>query len=665
MFKRVLVANRGEIACRVIRTLKRLGIHSIAIASDTDMGALHTRIADECHNLGANEAKDSYLSIDKIIAIAKHSRAEAIHPGYGFLSENAEFARAVKAAGIKFIGPAAEAIELMGDKVRAKEFASKYKMPLVPGISVDLSDNESIKSSLTKIKKFGDKVGFPLIIKAAAGGGGRGMRKVNKAEELAELLDSASREAKSFFKDGRVFVEKMLVKARHIEVQAFGDQHNNAIHLFTRDCTMQRRHQKVIEEAPAAKLNAQQTIIFDEMQQLSIHLLKAAKYEGAGTVEFLLTDDGEFYFLEVNSRLQVEHPVTEEITGVDLVELQLKIAQGLNLERFLIDLNLPEAPGHALELRLLAESPEENFISCSGQIELLDFGKLPPQARVESGYKSGDSVPHFYDSLIAKLVIHRSSRALAIRDLLAWLERIKVTGIKTNLGYLIRLLNSSEYQAFSHDINLAESLLPSSAEQKVIDSRIAGLALLYEILHDNTNYPCWSLSKISSYTQGSFLINNRKVQIRVEALGRDKYRLTSDGVTELIDSASIDPGSEKSLSYLFQGQQLHFTLVRGKTALWAKSEHGIFEVTKYSPTLKSKSSATEGSTQELVAPFPGKVIAIKCKSGDAVASGASLLVLESMKMEHAIKCLHAGTVKELKCKVGDSVQAKQILAVIN
>jgi acetyl-CoA carboxylase biotin carboxylase subunit len=427
MFSKILIANRGEIACRIIKTCKKLGIKSVAVYSDADSTSMHAKLADEAYHLGASEAKDSYLNIDKLIKACKDTGAQAVHPGYGFLSENAEFARALAKANITFIGPKPETIELMGDKVKAKEFAQKCNAPLIPGIEDE-----------TKIQDFIKTNGLPVLIKAAAGGGGRGMRKIYAETELAEAIKGAKREAETFFKDGRIFVEKLIENGRHIEVQMFGDTHGNAIHLSDRDCTAQRRHQKVLEEAPSFFVPAP---IRAEILKTAVALCKGSGYVGAGTAEFLLAPDGKFYFLEVNSRLQVEHPATELVTGLDLVELQIKVAAGIPISG---QNYFPKL--FALECRINAEDPGNGFRPSPGKITNLH---LPGGhgVRIDSHVYSGYTIPPNYDSMIAKVIVSGQSREEVLLRMKRALQEFVIEGIKTTIPFHIKLMDDPGFKS--------------------------------------------------------------------------------------------------------------------------------------------------------------------------------------------------------------------------
>ncbi len=419
--KKILVANRGEIALRVMRTAKRMGIKTVAVYSEADRHAPHVRFADEAFCIGPAPSSESYLLGDKIIRIAKENGVDGIHPGYGFLSENAGFVEAVQAAGITFIGPDSHAVRVMGSKLAAKEAVKDFDIPMVPGTDKAIQDIEEAKSIAASI-------GFPILIKASAGGGGKGMRVVREEGELQEQLERAVSEATSAFGDGSVFIEKFVENPRHIEIQILADKHGNTLHLFERECSVQRRHQKVIEEAPSALLTDE---VRAKMGQAAVDVAKSVDYVGAGTVEFLADDDLNFYFLEMNTRLQVEHPVTEMITGLDLVEQQIKIARGEKLSFAQEDLSIT---GHSIELRVYAEDPHENFMPSTGNLSVY----IPPVGegiRLDDGYEQGMDIPVYYDPMIAKLVVHADNRAAAVDKMLEALEQYRIEGIKTTLPF--------------------------------------------------------------------------------------------------------------------------------------------------------------------------------------------------------------------------------------
>jgi acetyl-CoA carboxylase, biotin carboxylase subunit len=418
---KLLIANRGEIALRIMRSAKEMGIQTVAVFSEIDRNAMHVRFADEAYHIGPAPSSESYLRMDKIIDVAKKSGADAIHPGYGFLSENEDFAALVKKEGLIFVGPSAESMEIMGSKLAAKEAVSKFNVPLVPGTSTPITD-------IDEAKAIAEKIGYPILIKASAGGGGKGMRVVENEKEFQNQMERAVSEATSAFGDGAVFIEKYIAKPRHIEFQIFGDQHGNVVHLFERECSIQRRHQKVVEEAPSAVLTPE---LRKKMGEAAVNAAKAAKYFNAGTIEFILDEDMSFYFLEMNTRLQVEHPVTEMITGLDLVKLQIKIAEGEKLPFKQEDLKIQ---GHSIEVRVCAEDPANNFLPDIGTLQTYRI----PQGhgvRVDGGFEEGMKIPVQYDPLLAKLVVHAETRELAMDKMKRAIEDFEISGVETTLGF--------------------------------------------------------------------------------------------------------------------------------------------------------------------------------------------------------------------------------------
>ena len=470
--KKILIANRGEIAIRVMRTAGKMGIKTVAVYSTVDQNAPHTRYADEAIFVGEAPSSESYLQMDKIIQAAKDTGADGIHPGYGFLSENAEFCNKVTDAGIKFIGPNPHAIEIMGSKLAAKDAVKGYDIPMVPGIDKAIEDPE-------KAKEIAKEIGFPILIKASAGGGGKGMRIVNNAEELPEQMNRAISEAKSAFGDGSVFIEKYVTKPRHIEIQVMADGHGNIIHLFERECSVQRRHQKVVEEAPSTVLTPE---LREKMGQAAVDVARACNYEGAGTVEFLLDGDLNFYFLEMNTRLQVEHPVTEMITGIDLVEQQIRVARGEHLSFDQDDLKID---GHAIELRVYAEDPARDFLPDIGTLEKY---KIPSGdgVRVDDAYEEGDDIPIYYDPMIAKLVAYGSDREQAMQRLSKAINEYKIDGIETTLGFGQFVMNHQAFRSGNFDTHFVKQYFTPEALKNEEEEDAAALIALKFYLDQKT-----------------------------------------------------------------------------------------------------------------------------------------------------------------------------------
>lgn len=470
--QKILVANRGEIALRVMRSAREMGIATVAVYSEADRKALHTRFADEAVFIGPPPSAESYLRIDKIIAAAKQTNADAIHPGYGFLSENKVFAQKVREAGIIFIGPSPESIELMGSKLAAKEAVAKFNVPLVPGTSEPIDD-------IPNAKKIAAEIGYPVLIKASAGGGGKGMRVVEDEASFEEQMERAISEAKSAFGDGSVFIEKFVSSPRHIEFQIFGDQHGNTIHLFERECSIQRRHQKVIEEAPSALLTPE---LRKSMGEAAINVARSCGYYGAGTVEFIMDEKKNFYFLEMNTRLQVEHPVTEEITGLDLVKLQIQIAQG---EKIPFKQEALRINGHAIEVRVYAEDPANNFLPDIGTLQTYSR----PQGhgiRVDDGFEQGMSIPFYYDPMIAKMICHAASREDAIQKMIRAIEDYEITGIETTLGFCKFVMEHEAFRSGNFDTKFVEKYFKPEVLQTegTLDEQQLAAVLAVTVMQD-------------------------------------------------------------------------------------------------------------------------------------------------------------------------------------
>ncbi|MBL7858294.1 MAG: acetyl-CoA carboxylase biotin carboxylase subunit [Cyclobacteriaceae bacterium] len=468
--KKIVVANRGEIALRVMRSAREMGIETVAVYSEADRGSLHVRYADEAVCIGPPPSSESYLQIDKIIDAALQTKADAIHPGYGFLSENEDFASRVEAEGLLFIGPSAGAIELMGSKLAAKAAVAKFNVPLVPGTSEPITN-------VVKAKKIAAEIGYPILIKASAGGGGKGMRVVDDETSFQEQMERAVSEATSAFGDGSVFIEKYITKPRHIEFQIFGDKHGNVVHLFERECSIQRRHQKVVEEAPSSILTPEKR---EAMGQAAINVAKACGYYGAGTVEFILDEDLRFYFLEMNTRLQVEHPVTEQITGIDLVKLQIQVAEGEKLPFEQGDLKIN---GHAVEIRVYAEDPSNNFLPDIGNLKTY----RRPQGngiRVDDGFEQGMDIPFYYDPMIAKLICHAETRSDAIEKMIRAIDEYEITGLETTLGFCRFVMRHDAFRSGKFDTRFVENyftpavLLPTAVPEEERIAAALGALLL-------------------------------------------------------------------------------------------------------------------------------------------------------------------------------------------
>lgn len=668
--KRILVANRGEIACRIIKTCRKLGIETVAVYSDADENALHRELADYSVHIGESEAKASYLNINKILAAVKASKADAVHPGYGFLSENPEFAAALEKKKITFIGPSSKVIADMGDKIAAKEIARKAGAPLLPSIEVEPADAAGAALA-PKIENFVKKVGLPVIIKARAGGGGRGMRRVHKRADLLAALHSAEREAQAFFNDGRLFIEKLVERARHIEVQIIGDSKGSIIVVGDRDCSMQRRHQKIIEEAPAPNLS--------DKTRAAIHkaardICKKAGYTGAGTVEFLLGQKNDFYFLEVNSRLQVEHPVTEAVTGLDLVELQIAAAKGESLKAL-----KPQTTGHAIEIRICAEAPEENFRAATGVLEDFSLEELEEDLniRVDTGFRAGDAVSHYYDSLLAKVIASGQSRTEAISRAEEALGACSISGVASNIGYALRLMRSEEFWSASHHIQLAESLLPGKSELAELGIMFAGLLQIAQISGKSADSPWMSAAgfRVHGTAQNLSAWNfcGATVHAGLKTLGRDRFEVFSpekpsirSGEIAVLSNDSSPDGTRGILAFTRGDSEESFAFSSlSKDRYWINSSFGSYELRPSDYKLKAGKAAAALESEALASPLPGKVIAVKVRKGERVAEGAPLLVLESMKMEHIIKAPRDGAVVDVLKGLGDIIESNSPLVVLD
>lgn len=641
MFKSLLIANRGEIACRIAQTCKQLGIRSIAVYSDADAQAPHVRLCDDAVYIGDSESKASYLNIEAILEAAKDSGAEAIHPGYGFLSENAAFAEAVEKAKIRFIGPSPKTITQMGDKIQAKELAKSVHVPTVPGVTI--KDPQKIDG-----KSIVKELGLPLLIKAAGGGGGRGMRIVRSEEEFSDAIMSASREAMSFFGNSEVFIEKLVEGARHIEVQIMGCSSGHVMHFGTRDCTMQRNHQKVIEEAPASLIS---DALRERLHQSAVDICKAAGYQNAGTVEFLVKGD-DFYFLEVNSRLQVEHPVTEAIYGIDLVEIQLRVATGETLDKIVKQSIIPV--GHAIQARICSESPRRDFQADTGMI--VDW-KMPVQnVRVDSGCAEGTIISHYYDSLIAKLIVHRHTRESAISATRSALADTVITGVETNIEFLQALLGDQSFIEGVHHTKTAHTILESMKQDPT-----STLPLIAHAIIQQNN---------ASLSYDGFRIHGTQGQKYSAVINGDTFTRTlvflpDNTIYSMEDDQVIQ--YEKRLSAVIltiNDQRCLFNIFPAGKTIWLTGSLGVFSVTPSFPKLRAGQAIGGSDTIEIKCPLPGKILTVGVKKGDSLKEGATLAVIESMKMEHSISSPGAYTVDEVNAVSGSSVQRDAILFVL-
>ncbi|MCX4762335.1 acetyl/propionyl/methylcrotonyl-CoA carboxylase subunit alpha [Streptomyces sp. NBC_01275] len=638
MFDTVLVANRGEIAVRVIRTLRSLGVRSVAVFSDADADARHVREADTAVRIGPAPAAESYLSVERLLEAAARTGAQAVHPGYGFLAENAGFARACADAGLVFIGPPADAISLMGDKIRAKETVEAAGVPVVPGSS---------GSGLTdaQLADAAQEIGVPVLLKPSAGGGGKGMRLVRDVSLLADEIAAARREARASFGDDTLLVERWIDRPRHIEIQVLADGHGNVVHLGERECSLQRRHQKVVEEAPSVLLDEATRA---SMGEAAVQAARSCGYAGAGTVEFIVPggDPSSYYFMEMNTRLQVEHPVTELVTGLDLVEWQLRVAAGEALSFGQEGVRLT---GHAVEARICAEDPARGFLPSGGAVLRL-YEPQGDGVRTDSGLSEGAEVGSLYDPMLSKVIAYGPDRETALRKLRAALAETVTLGVQTNAGFLRRLLAHPAVVAGELDTGLVErvvdELVTTDVPEEVYE---AAAAVRLEALRpregegwvDPFDVPSgWRLGG----TPKSVAFPLR-VQDPVEYRPRGTHTVTPDRVTVTLD------GVVHTFAALPDGT-------------WLGRDGDAWHVRDHDPVAASLSGAVHAGTDSLTAPMPGTVTVVKVAVGDEVAAGQSLLVVEAMKMEHVISAPHAGTVAELDVKPGTTVAMDQVLAVI-
>jgi 3-methylcrotonyl-CoA carboxylase alpha subunit len=646
VFAKILIANRGEIACRVIRTARRMGIRTVAIYAGPDAEGLHVKLADEARRI------EGYLDSEAIIAAARDSGAQAIHPGYGFLAENEDFAAACRKAGIVFIGPSPEAIAAMGDKAAAKRLMEKAGVPLVPGYHGEAQDPGLLEKQAARI-------GFPVLIKPSAGGGGKGMRIVTDKAQFASSLEGARREAKSSFGDDRVLVERYLERPRHIEMQVFGDTKGNVVHLFERDCSVQRRHQKVLEEAPAPGMTRERR---REMGEAAVAAAKAIGYHGAGTVEFIAEQDGRFYFMEMNTRLQVEHPVTEMITGLDLVEWQLRVAAGEALPLLQQDLKFD---GHAIEARIYAEDPERGFLPATGKLIHVAFPEQSKEVRVDTGVEAGGAITPWYDPMIAKLIVRGADRSAALARLAQALREVEIAGVTTNVAFLQRLAGSRAFAQAELDTGLIERNREELLSQaKPVAKDLLAAAAFAELAEEE-----------------------RAARERAQRSGDpyspwhsvDGWRLNEESHHDFV---FVDGGHAHPVRVIFRERDLRIAIGSGEFALGGEQLAGdrllmrldgrafraravregddwhIFSAGEYRClALRQPLQGADADTRagSLAAPMPGKIIQVLTKAGLKVRKGEPLLILEAMKMEHTITAPADGVIKEVHYATGEQV----------
>ena len=656
MFGKLLIANRGEIAVRIARTARRMGIATAAIYSDADRAALHVRVADEAFRIGAAPASKSYLNADAIIAVAKHCGAEAIHPGYGFLSENPDFAEAVGRAGLTFIGPPATAIRAMGLKDQAKILMQMAGVPVVPGYNGENQDPRHLFDEAARI-------GYPVLIKPVAGGGGKGMHRVGDPVHFAEALASARREAASSFGDDRVLIEKFLGQARHIEIQIFADHHGNIVHLFERDCSLQRRHQKVIEEAPAPGMTAE---LRAAMGSAAVEAARAVVYVGAGTVEFIAdVADGlradRFYFMEMNTRLQVEHPVTEMITGVDLVEWQLRVANGEPLALHQTDIAIS---GHAIEARLYAEDPARNFQPQTGLLSHLQFPQQE-DIRIDTGFSRGDTITPHYDPMIAKLIAHGPTRAVALHRLGAAIAETRIGGCRNNLAFLNRLLRDPAFVSGGVDTGFIERHITHLAKSGEPPMEAIAAALLHACGHLSrpansspfntlTGFRLWHGDTLRS----SFEVGGVLLEASLKFSGNTQFEVLQSGHSLQFSLLDFDG---TALRLVANGCIARLTFFHHDGVLTISMGGTIHEFTQPD---SAAAVGEEDASGMVIAPMPGLVNTVSVKPGDLVTKGDTIAVTEAMKMEFTLNAPRTGRIAAVHAAAGDQVEEGAVIATI-
>ena len=637
MFEKILIANRGEIACRIMDTARRKGIKTVAVYSEADANARHVRLADEAHEIGGSQAKDSYLKSQVIIEIAKKSGAEAIHPGYGFLSENEQFASDCEAADIRFIGPTANSIRLMGLKDQAKIAMEKAGVPVVPGYDGEKQDADFLS-------KKADDIGYPLLIKAVAGGGGKGMRLVENSDQFIEALASAKREAKSAFGNDNVLLEKYIRRARHIEVQVFADMVGNAVYMHERDCSLQRRHQKIVEEAPAPDLSEDMRF---EIGETATRAAKAIKYRGAGTIEFIVDvenglKDAPFYFMEMNTRLQVEHPVTELITGLDLVEWQIRVAAGERLPLKQDDIKLK---GHAFEVRLYAEDPANDFLPQTGTLHHFSYPAPDTNFRLDTGVEEADDVSIYYDPMVAKLIVWGQNRGEALRHMRRVIKGTAIAGVRTNLEFLYNIFNHEAFTVADFDTGFIEKHSDALTERlKAVPAQILVLASLSELTPHIKGDDVWD------WADGWQLNLNLTVNLTFSAYGATydvAITYLKDGFKVSIDDQRYHVKLLKTtgddLNLLIDGKKVAGKVIKQDQELTVFCDGKISYLHHFIPG--TDKSSDDDKSGIVITPMPGKISQLYVENGEVVDRGQALLVLEAMKMEHTIKAPRCGIVE--------------------
>ena len=661
MFNKILIANRGEIACRIIKTAKQMGVLTVAVYSDADKDSLHVHMADEAVYIGPSPSRESYLLGDKVIAAAKQTGAQAIHPGYGFLSENADFCRNCAAENITFIGPPVGAIEAMGSKSAAKNIMEKAEVPLVPGYHGE-------DQSRDIIKKAADDMGYPVLLKATAGGGGKGMRQVWSEAEFDEGLEAAKRESMSSFGDDTMLVEKYLTQPRHVEIQVFCDNHDNAVYLFERDCSVQRRHQKVIEEAPAFSMSEE---LRAQMGESAIKSAQAIGYQGAGTVEFLLDIDGSFYFMEMNTRLQVEHPVTEMISGQDLVEWQLRVAAGENLPKTQEQLVLN---GHAFEARIYAEDADNDFLPATGKLTLLKTPIESENVRIDTGVRQGDEVSVYYDPMIAKLIVWDENREKALQRLAKALSEYRINGVTTNIDFLYNLATSKPFVEADIDTGFIEKNndLIFHNNEKQLENELPIAALFLVLSKENkakqqaqkSNDPnspwhitdAWRSNEANLHTL--ILAHNDieyAVTVEQKRKGNDAYYSINVNGEQFDCQGEIlsTPLNDDTIVATINGHRSQTTFNHFENTISLYRTNGVFNFTNILPDCGQHEG--EDNHGGLTAPMNGTMVGVLVEAGQQVTKNQPLVIMEAMKMEHTIKAPSDGTIDEVYFKEGDMV----------
>lgn len=660
MFTKILIANRGEIACRVIRTCRRLGIRTVAVYSEADADAQHARLADEAWPIGGPRPQDSYLRGETIIDVAKKSGAQAIHPGYGFLSENADFAEAVEAAGLIFIGPKAASMRKMGSKAGAKQLMDARGVPVVPGYTGENQDPAHLQAEA-------DRVGYPLMIKAAHGGGGKGMRIVRAAGEFAAALESCQREAAGAFGRDRVLIERYIGEPRHIEIQVFGDSHGNTLHLNERECSAQRRYQKVVEESPSPFLTPE---LRAKMGAAAVEAAKAIDYVNAGTVEFIVGPEGDFYFMEINTRLQVEHPVTELVTGLDLVEWQLRVANGetLPLAQHQIARN-----GHAIEVRLYAEDPSQNFLPGSGKLETLRLPEASANVRIDTGVVEGDTVTIHYDPMIAKLIVWDIDRPAALARLREALADCAIVGPKSNIEFLEKLVRHPRVvEGTIHTAYLDKHLEEVLPKDEALPPAHLALAATAALLHDEAAtrdaaagsqdpHSPWAIA--DGWRLGHagerllcFLHQGQRIELHARGAGGSYRLLGADGETNVRGARHVSG----RLVAEVDGRQHRMRAHADARSAFAHDGERRIRLERV-PAFRFEDQAAAGRGDRLTAPMPGRIVLVRAQPGQDVAEGEELLVMEAMKMELSLRAPRAGKVAAVQAAAGDFVDADAVL----